>query len=89
MSALLYVLSSVVSMLIGIILFLMLVRALLSWFPLLDEDSTVAELLFITTEPFVLPVRALLDRFEVIRSLPIDISYMITMLLLGILRTIL
>lgn len=83
-----YVLSAVASLLISIVLLLMFVRAILSWFPVAD-DSAFSEFLFITTEPFILPVRALLDRIEAVRSLPIDISYLVTMLLLSILRTIL
>ncbi len=88
MSAIFYVLSAVISLIIGIVLLLMFVRAIFSWFPM-DEESSFSEFLFITTEPFILPVRALLDRFESVRSLPIDISYLVTMLLLSILRAIL
>ncbi len=88
LSALLYVLSAVASLLLSILLFLMLLRAVFSWFPT-DEESAFAHFLFIATEPFILPVRALLDRFEFFRSMPIDMSFFITALLLSILRSIL
>ena len=88
MTALLYVLSGVVSLLLSIVLFLMLIRAIFSWFPS-DEDSAFAQLLFVTTEPFILPVRAILERFEFFRSMPIDMSFFITAMLLSILRSLL
>ena len=88
MTAFFYVLSAVASLLIGIVLLLMFVRAILSWLPL-DEGSAFSEFLFVTTEPFIIPVRAILERFESVRSLPIDISYLVTMLLLSFLRAIL
>lgn len=88
MSALLYILSAVASLLLGLLLLLMFLRAILSWFPM-DEDSSLSNFLFMATEPFILPVRAILERFEFFRSLPIDMSFFITAILLSILRAIL
>ena len=86
--SLLYILSGVASLLISAVLMLMLLRAILSWFPL-DEESGFAQFLFVTTEPFILPVRAILEQFEFFRSMPIDMSFFITALLLSFLRAIL
>ena len=61
---------------------MMFARAVVSWIPQLSESS-VAKFLLIMTEPVVMPVRAVLGRFESVRSMPIDISFFVTMLLLS------
>lgn len=88
MHALLYVLSAVASLLLGLVLLLMFIRAILSWFPA-GDDSALEHFLFVATEPFILPVRSILERFEFFRSLPIDMSFFITAILLSVLRALL
>ena len=88
MKAVYYVLSGAVTFLIGAVQLLMFVRALLSWFPI-DEDNPILQFTTAVTEPFIIPVRALLDRFEFIASSPVDISFFVTFLLLSLLQTIL
>lgn len=87
MTALLYILSAVASMLISILLLLMFIRAILSWFPM-DEDSAFFNFLYGVTEPFIMPVRMILERFELFRSLPIDMSFLITAMILSVLRAL-
>ena len=68
--------------------FLMFGRALVSWF-LQDEDSKVSRFLFAATEPLVYPVRKFLSRFEFFNNMPIDMSFLVAMLLLMICTTFL
>ena len=65
----------------------MLIRAILSWFPIKDDDPI---LLFVTmvTEPIVAPIRALFDHFGWFRNIPIDISFFVAYILLSIVSTV-
>ena len=68
---------------------LMLVRAVMSWFPPADgRGGPIRNFIYTLTEIFVMPVRALLDRFEWSRRSPIDISFLVTFLLLSLLSTL-
>lgn len=88
MRAVYYVLSGAIQLLIGAVQLLMFVRALLSWFPI-DDDNPILQFTTAATEPFIIPVRALLDRFELFASSPVDISFFVTFLLLSLLQSIL
>lgn len=61
---------------------MMFARAILSWIPQLS-DSTVSKFLIMMTEPIIAPVRAILNNFESVRSMPIDISFLVTLLILS------
>ena len=74
--------------LLELLILLMVGRAVLSWLPL-DEDSAIFRFLYTVTEPLVVPVRMLLERFSFFRDSPLDISYAITMLLLFLLQELL
>ena len=67
---------------------LMFLRALSSWI-ISDDDSPCVEFLYSVTEPLIVPVRALLDRFEALRDFPIDISFIVTFILLSVIRMLL
>ena len=70
--------------------FLMLVRAILSWFPPASgRPGPVRAFVTTVTEFAIAPVRALLDRFEFTRRSPIDIPFLVTFLLLSMLSTFL
>ena len=66
----------------------MLVRAVLSWLPLKDDNPI---LLFVTmvTEPIVAPVRALFEKMGWFQSLPIDLSFFAAYMALMIVSTLL
>ena len=72
-------------MLIGVIQTLMTIRAILSWFPI-NEDNAFVHFLYGATEPFIIPVRGFLERFAFFRNSPIDLSFLITFFLLSFLR---
>ena len=67
---------------------LMFGRALMSWFAQ-DEDSKLARFLFAATEPFVYPIRKILNKFELFSNMPIDMSFMAAILILLICTTFL
>lgn len=85
MTAFFYIVSTVASLLISFLQLMMFVRAILSWFPV-DEDSAILRFAYGVTEPFIYPVRLLIDRIPSLSEMPIDISFSITFLLLMFLQ---
>lgn len=66
----------------------MLVRAVTSWFPGGDE-SAIGMVSYTITEPVVIPVRRMLERFESVRNFPIDMSFFVAFLLVSMLSAVL
>ena len=64
---------------------LLMVRAILSWLPL-DEDNPIEQIVYLLTEPIVFPIRALLERFGLFQGLPIDFSNLFAFLLLSLIE---
>ncbi len=87
MSIVVYVIANTVYYLIMAMQIMLLVRAVLSWVS--DEDSALSRFFYYATEPILFPVRSLLDRSETIRNMPIDISYMVAMLILIVIQFLL
>ena len=83
-----YVLRATVSYLITAVQFLMFARAILSWLPI-DEDNPIVNFLYAVTEPVIMPVRAVIEKFGWFEGMPIDMSFFITFLLLSVLDVIL
>ena len=88
MTALIYVFVKFVSVFIGALQLLMMFRAVISWLPI-DEDSDISNFLYAMTEPVIYPVRMLLDRFEGLDELPIDLSFIISFMLLSLVQILL
>ena len=65
----------------------MLVRAILSWFPM--DGNRFTDFLFAITEPFIYPVRMLFDKLNWFTGLPIDVSFLATYLIISVLLFIL
>ncbi len=84
----LYVIATTVSYLITVIQFLMFARAILSWLPI-DEDNPIVNFLYAVTEPVIMPVRVVIERFGWFEGMPIDMSFFITFILLSILEMML
>jgi len=80
-----YVITQFVTIFISILQFLMMIRAIMSWLPV-DEDSHFFNFIMMVTEPVIVPVRMILDRFDSIRDLPIDLSFFIAFVLLSVLQ---
>ena len=60
----------------------MLIRAVLSWFPL-QEDNPIGRFVCMVTEPLIAPIRALFDRTGLFRNFPLDMSFFVAFLLLS------
>ncbi|MFQ9148772.1 MAG: YggT family protein [Eubacteriales bacterium] len=88
MTAFIYVVTKLVSVFLGAEQLLMMFRAVLSWLPV-DEDSNISNFLFAMTEPVIYPVRMLLDRFEGLDEFPIDLSFIISFMLLSLVQILL
>ena len=71
-----YLIYSIVSLLLRIIEFLMLVRAVFSWIPVPPALSGIYRAVYSLTEPLINPFRRLLNRFAFVRSCPIDLSFL-------------
>lgn len=61
---------------------LLLLRALLSWFPAAESFS---ELLSRVTEPIILPMRLLFDLLGIGTNIPFDLPFLCTFFLLSML----
>ncbi len=85
MNQILYVVGATVRIIVYVLQFLMLGRAILSWLPL-DEDNPIENFLYMVTEPVIAPVRALIERFGWFEGLPIDMSFFITFILLSVIQ---
>lgn len=67
---------------------LMLARAIFSWFPQ-AQRSRIAEVLYLATEPIILPFRALLDRLQAGRGFMLDIPFLCAYLALIVVERLL
>lgn len=88
MQQIIYVITGVVNCFIVALQFLMIARALVSWLPM-GEDSPIGRFLYTITEPVVMPVRMVLERFESVKNMPIDISFFVAMMLLIVIQMML
>ena len=75
------ILSRTVLLALGAVQIAMFARMILSFFGL-DEDGGLGAFLMLLTEPVILPVRVILSRFRALEGLPIDLSFLVTYLLI-------
>ena len=88
MSEGMYILVQFVSIFLDVIMVAMLARAVLSWFTFSEGAGKVSSFLYMLTEPLIFPVRALFSRFGWFEGVPLDIPFLVTALLLSLLRTV-
>ncbi|MBO7292931.1 MAG: YggT family protein [Clostridia bacterium] len=90
MGIVLQVLSNTVILMIGAIQLCMFITAILSFLsPPTGDVGPIRGFLMTVSDYVTYPVRCLLDRFEWARRTPIDLSFLITYLLLSLISTIL
>ncbi len=77
-----------VDLFLGVLMIAMLLRALMSIF-LMGEENTFSLYLYYFTEPFILPVRLLFEKLGWFQGLPIDLSFYMTTIIIGIVQTLL
>ncbi len=65
----------------------MVIRAIFSWLPI--EPNGFIDFLYAVTEPFIAPIRALFVKMNWFQQLPIDISFLVSYILISIACTIL
>ncbi len=80
-----YVITSTVRTIVAALEFLLFARAILSWLPV-DEDNPIVSFLYSVTEPVLMPVRSLIERFGWFDGMPFDMAFMITFILLSVLE---
>lgn len=85
MSEGMYILVQFVNIFLDVIMLAMLARAVLSWFAFSETANKIGAFLYIVTEPLILPVRALFNRFGWFEGVPLDIPFLVTALLLSVL----
>ncbi len=88
MEALIHFFVALVSIALDALQMLMIIRAVLSWLPF-DDSSPIVNFVTVLTEPFIIPVRQLLERFRFFSNLPIDLSFFVAYLLLIFVRVLL
>ena len=71
-----------------VLVWALFIRAILSWF-ISNPENKLVFFLVVLTEPFVIPVRILLSRIEALQRLPVDLSLLVTSLLLDVIRVVL
>ncbi len=72
---------------INIILMAMFIRAIISLF--IRDNNPISNFLYSITEPVILPMRKLLEKFNFMSGIPLDIPFLITYLLLSTLKSVL
>ena len=88
MNQITYLIANVAYLFVAALQLLMFIRAILSWIPLMEENAFTI-FVYQITETVIYPVRCILDRFEFIAALPIDLSFFVTFVLLSVLQTVL
>lgn len=76
-----YILFQTLVWIVDVIMLAMMGRMLVGWFTS-GEQTKLGTFLFVVTEPVIVPVRALCDKFGWFRGLPFDMPFFITSLLL-------
>ena len=76
----------ILSLILSVFDIMLLVRAICSWVPSF-RSSMIFRLSYTVTEPILSPVRDMLFRFEWARRCPIDISFLIVLVLVNVLSS--
>ena len=75
-----------VDLMLTAVLFAMLIRAVMSIF-MMGEESKFAMAVYLFTEPFIIPVRIILQKLNLFQGTPLDMSFFLTSILLGMIQT--
>ena len=87
MELILIVLRNTVQILILALQLAMFIRAIFSWFPM--DENKFTDFLYAVTEPIVAPVRRLFERMNWFRGFPLDMSFLVTYIIISTLIMIL
>lgn len=64
---------------------LFIVRAILSWFPMM-ESGGIMDFIYSVTEPVLSPIRTVLDKIPFFRGLPLDLSVVVAFIFIDFVR---
>ncbi len=81
-------LGAIARLLISVYTYLLIARALLPFLPV-DEDGPIVSFVFTVTEPLVAFSRSVISRIPVFASMPVDLSLVVSLLLLSAVEAIL
>lgn len=87
MTVLLYVLAKLVEITLSIVSLAMILRMLLPFFT--GEDNKLYIFVCFISEPFVIPFRYLLAKLNIGQSSPLDLSFMLSYLVIALIRMLL
>lgn len=87
MTQVLQIIAQVVVLLLSALQLAMLLRAILSWFPM--DSNKFVDFLYGVTEPFIYPFRAVFQRLNWFQEMPIDMAFMAANLVIILLLLIL
>ncbi len=82
---LLQILAGIVSVILDAVSFCMILRMILSIF-MQEESGKFGAFLALITEPFIIPVRFILAKLNILQDTPIDWSFTISYLVIIIIR---
>ena len=88
MEELFFILAKTISVLLGVVSLAMLLRMLIPWFTDPMESKFFAIVCYLT-EPFIIPVRAIMVKYNIGQDSPIDWAFSITYLIIILLRNLL
>lgn len=83
----LLVLLRCILLMLDVISLAMLGRAVLSWFPT-EEPTKLGAFLYVVTEPVILPIRNLCGKMGWFQGLPLDMPFLISMVILTLASTL-
>lgn len=82
MESIIYFVVNITYLAISALQLAMLLRAIISWLPF-DDSSPLFRFVYLITEPVIMPVRNLMDKLGLFSDLPIDLSFLVTYMLLS------
>jgi uncharacterized protein YggT (Ycf19 family) len=83
-----FFLKSFVNVIISLLQIAMFARAILSWFIDPMNEGGIVAFLTALTEPVILPVRALCAKMHWFEGMPLDVPFLITVLLLAMVQSL-
>ncbi len=79
-----YVIRTAASVFLDALLVCMMIRAVMSWLGL-DDGNGFARVIYAITDTLTLPVRTLFDRFGWFEGSPVDVPFIVTVVILALL----
>ena len=88
MEIIVYIFAKAVEIFLSVMLFMMLVRVVLQFFPN-AQSSKLNAVCIAMTEPIILPIRLLFAKLNIAQNLPIDVPFMVGYLVLWLITGLL